>query len=149
VRIEDIRRSSAGIQKPQPADGRPQEVGQAGVFRRRIGEASAAEQQKRLSELANSVLDQGDVIKSRMDLKEVQRYKELLTELLYEAGNAFAFEKQDKLDSWGRPRSLAIIKTINAKADDMTKEILKEQRDNIRVLELVDELRGLILDLFM
>ena len=42
-----------------------------------------------------------------------------------------------------------MIRTINEKLEELTREILSEQQDNLRILQMVDDIRGLLIDLFM
>jgi uncharacterized protein YaaR (DUF327 family) len=40
-----------------------------------------------------------------------------------------------------------VIRSINEKLEELTREMLSEQRDNIRILQMVDDIRGLLMDL--
>jgi uncharacterized protein YaaR (DUF327 family) len=43
----------------------------------------------------------------------------------------------------------AVVKRINQKLDEMTAEVLREQTDNIRLLSIVDDIRGMLVDLLL
>jgi uncharacterized protein YaaR (DUF327 family) len=52
-------------------------------------------------------------------------------------------------DAKGRHKVNFVIRTINENLEELTREILSEQQDNLRILQMVDDIRGLLIDLFM
>jgi uncharacterized protein YaaR (DUF327 family) len=77
-------------------------------------------------------------------------YRALVGELVSEAANnAFAGHKSETFDDKGRHKVSFVIRSINEKLEALTREILSEQQDNLRILQMVDDIRGLLVDLFM
>ena len=58
------------------------------------------------------------------------------------------FSRENFLDRRGRHRVYGIIRLVDEKLDELAQELVKDERDNIAVLGLVGEIRGLILDIF-
>lgn len=119
-------------------------------FQRQMSELNQAAYEEHIRQLARRITDQGRVVARSANLAELQKYRALIAELLQEAAsNAFLFSRRDRLDGRGRYKMLAVIKRINQRLDDLTAEVLREQADNLRILSLVDEVRGLLVDLLL
>lgn len=149
MRISDINKASKDIQKNIIVDKR-NSADASKVFRRELTTLSTQSHNKYISGLIDKITKQGDIVAKRADIKELQKYRQLITELLNEnASNSFAFVKSDKFDSRGRHRTLAMLKKVNKGLDDLTTEVLKQESDNITMLNMVDDIRGMLVDLFL
>jgi uncharacterized protein YaaR (DUF327 family) len=103
-----------------------------------------------IEDLQERIRKQGERIKERADLKALMEYRSLIGELISEtASNAFAGHKSEVFDAKGRHKVNFVIRSINEKLEALTHEILSEQQDNLRILQMVDDIRGLLIDLFM
>ena len=77
-------------------------------------------------------------------------YRKLISEFLDVAvGNSKKFSKKSLLDRRGRHKVYAVIKNINTELDLLTQDVMSGEKDNISLLQRLDDIRGLILDLFM
>ena len=77
-------------------------------------------------------------------------YRRLIAELLdVTASNAYVCTKTSAFDTKGRRNVFVLIKKVNDRLEEMAQEILSEQKDNIRLLEMVDDIRGLLLDILL
>jgi len=104
----------------------------------------------RIKELADSIAKQGEKLGKNIDIMELLTYKRLISEFLGEVvSDSYRFYKRSFLDRRGRHRVYAIIKKINEELDMLTKEVLSEQKDNIKILQRLDDIRGLIMDILM
>lgn len=104
----------------------------------------------RLNQLVTMLLEQGEKLGKKVDFKELKIYKKLVSEFLDEAlNNSHKFSKQSFLDRRGRHRVFAVIKKINGEIDQLTKDILADEKDNLKILQRLDDIRGLVLDIIM
>ena len=104
--------------------------------------------EERINRLASQILEQGEKLGKKVDIRELKIYKKLISEFLDEAvGNSLKFSKQSFLDRRGRHRVFAVIKKINKELDSLTEEVLKNEKDNIKILQRLDDIKGLVLDL--
>ncbi len=104
----------------------------------------------RIKELADSIAKQGEKLGKNINIMELMVYKRLISEFLAEVvSDSYRFFKRSFLDRRGRHRVYAVIKKINEELDQLTKEVLSEQKDNIRILQRLDDIRGLIMDILM
>ena len=150
MKVADVRKSSSGIQSVTTAGGPQQGGAQEFAFSRHMMDFSQAQYQKYIEDLKDRIFRQGEAIKHKADISEFMQYRRLITELLeVTAGNAYACTKTSSFDAKGRRNVFVLIKMVNARLDEMAQEILSEQKDNIHLLEMVDDVRGLLLDILL
>lgn len=103
-----------------------------------------------LQKLYNEIVAQSDRISDKLHLSEVIKYKNLVKEFLNVAvKNSHQFSKQNFLDRRGRHRIYCIVKNVDRELEALTKEFLKEEVDGIAVIKRLDDIRGMLLDVFM
>lgn len=118
------------------------------TFDVKLKRASSENYQTRIAELIKQIEDQSEKLSKKIDIKELKIYKKLVSEFLDEVvNNSHKFMKENKLDRRGRHRVYAIIKKINEDLEDLTQEILKEEKNTLLILQKIDEIKGLILDI--
>jgi uncharacterized protein len=119
-------------------------------FQSQLKRVEGQNAEDRLAELAGRILEQGDKVGKKADIRELKIYKKLISEFLDEAvRNSHKFSKRNLLDKRGRHKVYANIKMINDNLDGLTKEVLSDEKDNIKILQRLDDIRGLILDISM
>lgn len=111
-----------------------------------IEEAGLAE---RLNLMMEEIVMQGDKIVKRMDVRDMRRYRTLIKEFMNEIVNrSHKFSRENFLDRRGRHRVYGIIRLVDEKLDELAQELVSEECDKIAILAKVDEIRGLLLDIF-
>lgn len=104
----------------------------------------------RLQTMLEDIVMQGDRIKKKTDVKDMRRYRGLVKEFLNEVVNrSHKFSRENFLDRRGRHRVYGIIRRVDEKLDELAQELMKDEKDNLSILSKVDEIRGLLLDLFI
>lgn len=107
------------------------------------------ELQAHLSVMMEEITQQGNKLSRRMDVKDLQEYRRLIREFMNEiAAHTHEFSRENFLDRKGRHRVYGIVKKINQTLDELAEELLSEEKDRISILSKIDEIRGLILDIF-
>ncbi len=108
------------------------------------------ELQARLSVMLEEITQQGDKIKKRLDIKDVKKYRAMIQEFMNEiVSRSHVFSRENSLDRRGRHRVYGIVKMVNDTLDELAQELIKEEKDSIAILHSIDEIRGMLLDLFM
>lgn len=103
-----------------------------------------------LEGLFDKINIQADKISEKLHLSEVIRYKNLVGEFLDVAvKNSHKFSKQNFLDRRGRHRVYSIVKNVDRELDAITKEFLKNEIDRLDIVKRLDDIRGMLLDVFM
>lgn len=130
-------------------DKKTVETGQS-MFGKHMKRLNTENYEQRLAAILDSISKQGERLSKNIDIKELQVYKKLVSEFLYEAtSNSHQFHKESVLDRRGRHRVFATIKKVNTQLEELTQEVLKEEKDNITILQKLDDIRGLLLDILM
>lgn len=130
-------------------DKRVADVRQAS-FNEHMTKAEGMYYEERIAALIDEICKQGEKLSKKVDIKELAIYKKLISEFLEEAvNNSHKFSKENFLDRRGRYRMYAIIKKVNQQLDALTEEVLREERDNLKILQRLDDIRGLLLDMLM
>lgn len=119
-------------------------------FHNQLIKAENANYEQHLEKLVNDIVKQGQTLAKKIDVRELMLYKGLISEFIEMAlGGSRKFSKQSLLDRRGRHKVYAIIKNINAELDLLMQDVMNGEKDNISLLKRLDDIRGLIMDIFM
>ena len=109
-----------------------------------------AELQQRLMGMMEEITMQGDKIKKKMDIRDMKHYRSLIKDFMNEIVNrSHEFSRENFLDRRGRHRVYGIIRRVDAALDELAQELVKEEKYALGILNRIDEIRGLLLDIFM
>ena len=107
------------------------------------------ELQASLSIMMEDITQQGYKLGKRMDIRDMKLYRKLIQEFMNEiASHSHKFSRENFLDKKGRHRVYGIVKQVNQTLDELAAELLKDEKDHITILSKIDEIRGLLLDIF-
>lgn len=150
MKIGELKNKSGSMTGLNANDGVRMKAGASEAFSNQLAKAQDSNYEQHLEKLVTEIVQQGDVLARKVDIRELKLYRRLISEFLALAvGNSKKFSKKSLLDRRGRHRVYAIIKTINEELDLLTEEVINGEKDNISLLKRLDDIRGLILDLFM
>ena len=81
--------------------------------------------------------------------REMQRYRILIKDFLNEIlTRSHSFRRENYLDKMGRHRVYGIIRLIDENLDELAKELIAEEKDNIAIMGRIGTIEGLLLDIF-
>ncbi len=104
--------------------------------------------QEKLAGLVMDITDEGKKIAKHMDVRDMKQYRALIREFMNEVvSRSHKFQRENFLDKRGRHRVYGMIKLIDQTLDELTAELLKEEKDHLVILGKIDEIRGLLLDI--
>lgn len=107
------------------------------------------ELQAHLSLMMEEITQQGYRLGKRRDIRDMKQYRKLIQEFMNEvATHTHEFSRENFLDKKGRHRVYGIIKQVNQALDELAEELLTEEKNNLEILSKIDEIRGLLLDIF-
>ncbi len=113
-----------------------------------ISNIAEKELQERVAELMGQITEQGKRLGKKTDVRDMKRYRELIKTFLNEVVyRTHKFSRENYLDRRGRHRVYGIVRLIDENLDELAEELLKEEKDNIAILNRIDEIRGLLLDI--
>ncbi len=104
--------------------------------------------QARLNFMLEEISAQGKKLGKRMDVRDMKRYREMIREFMNEiVSRSHKFTRENFLDRKGRHRVYTMIKLVNEELDQLAKELVKDEKDHILILNKIDEIRGLLIDI--
>ena len=108
-----------------------------------------ADLQARLSGLMEEITMQGDRLAKKRDIRDMKKYRGLIKEFMNEIINrSHQFSRENFLDRRGRHRVYGIIRMVDQTLDELSQELVKDEKDNLAILAKIGEIRGLLLDIF-
>lgn len=113
-----------------------------------ISKIGEGELQEKLSGLMNDITAQGEKISKHMDIKDMKAYRSLVKEFLNEVvSRSHEFSRENFLDRRGRHRVYGIVKLVDKNLDELATELMKDEKDQIAILDKIGEIEGLLLDI--
>ena len=150
MRISELNQASSSVKSRIVGEEQKGGTETFRVFERELTLLSEENHRRYVASLIDEITAQGEKISKKADIAELQKYRELIIRLVKEnVNNSFSLDKSDKFDSKGRHKTFLMIRTVNKKLDEITEEVLKEQSENIKIAHLVDDIRGILVDLFL
>lgn len=105
--------------------------------------------QVRLTAMMEEITRQGDRIGKKMDIKDMRKYRTLIKSFMNEVvTRSHKFSRENFLDRRGRHRVYGIIKQVDDTLDELARELVKDEKDHLAILNKIGEIRGLLLDIF-
>lgn len=143
IKVNQVAQAPAVEQtnQPQPTDG---------SFKFTLAShIEEAELQARLNTLMEEITMQGEKLAKRRDVKDMKHYRGLIKDFLNEIiTRSHSFSRENFLDRRGRHRVYGIIRLIDENLDQLAQELMKDEKDNLAILNKIGEIRGLLLDIF-
>ena len=108
-----------------------------------------SELQAKLTSMMEEITMQGDKLAKHRDIRDMKRYRGLIKDFMNEiVSRSHEFSRENFLDRRGRHRVYGIIRLVDENLDELAKELMKDEQDNISILGKISEIRGLLLDIF-
>ncbi len=104
---------------------------------------------ERLNLMMQDIIQQGERISKKNDIKDMQRYRILIKSFLNEVvTRSHVFSRENFLDRKGRHRVYGIIRQVDKELDELAQELVKDEGSNIDILAKIGQIQGLLLDIF-
>lgn len=150
MKVRNIDTVDKSLLAPQGPGAHNQAVNKSVLFQRTLTDLSTDHHRAYMQGLAQRIEEQGLKLGHKADIKELQKYRELIGEFINETvSNSYSFHKESSFESRRRHKVLATVTKINTKLEDLAKQVLSGQADNLDILDRVDDIRGLILDIML
>lgn len=150
MKVGNLGDNAANITETRGREERKASETKNSTFHTKLAQAETSNFDERVRNMFNKIAEQGDKLSRKIDIREFKIYKAMISEFLDEiVNNSHKFSKKSFLDRRGRYKVYAVIKRINEELDLLAKEFLNGEKDNIQILQRLDDIRGLILDIIM
>jgi uncharacterized protein YaaR (DUF327 family) len=147
MKIKKTGRKYSGTEEVTPGSGRRLKDTRRASFTESIASAERSIQSKALQDMVDDILAQGRKLARKADLRELKEYRRLISLFLDAVvERSHRFTKQGFLDRVGRHKVYAIIRKIDSEMELLAAEVMKTEKDNLKILERLDIIKGLILD---
>lgn len=105
--------------------------------------------QARLTLMMEDITQQGKRLSKHMDIRDMRRYRQLIKDFMNEiVSRSHKFSRENFLDKRGRHRVYGMVKLIDQTLDELATELIKDEKDHLTILSKIDEIRGMLLDIF-
>ncbi len=105
---------------------------------------------EKLDEMLAEVDEHGEKLKRTVEKQDMLEYKRRVQKFLRFIQQEVARTRQShSWDRQGNLKTYTIIEKIDEKLDELQKEFLHSQADTLEVVKKIDEIRGLMLDLYI
>lgn len=113
-----------------------------------LSQIEASELQDKLQEMVEDITKQGQKIAEHMDIRDLKVYRSMISNFLSEiVSNSHEFSRENFLDRRGRHRVYGIVRQVNDKLDELARELLKSEKNQVDILDKIGEIQGLVLDI--
>ena len=105
---------------------------------------TAKKDQRKIEEMLDKIKDAGERLKQTKTKEDVYEYK-----LQIQAYLAFVLENFYRIrQDYEMGRMLIRVEVINKKIEELTAALLEQQKGNFEIVGKIDEITGLLLDLY-
>ena len=148
MKVQNINTIESGLINRPGLDNREAVQDNNVLFRKTLTSLTDDAHVQKLRTMMENIDEQADKLVKRADIGEFTKYRRMIRDFLDDiVSNGYEFSKENKYGARGRNRFFATVKTIDEKLDEMAKEVLEEQSDSIKLLDSIDDIRGLLLDI--
>lgn len=105
--------------------------------------------QEKFQKLLKEIDEQGKILAESRTIEDLRRYKQLVKELINDVVKyGVALEERRGFNRRGRTKIYKIITEVDKKLLAITDEVLKKESRGLSILDLVGEIKGLLINIF-
>ena len=102
-----------------------------------------------LQTFLNRLETQGTKLAHSLSLQDLKTFRDMVKSFLRSTfGQSRTMQEDSSWDAQGRPKVMTRVTKIDQSLDELGKQLLDKQAQPLGVLTKIDEIRGLIVDLF-
>ncbi|NMB08947.1 MAG: YaaR family protein [Tissierellia bacterium] len=117
------------------------------AFKNKLMEIEQEHIREQLKVLYDKIEVQTNKLQDRLFIEDLVEYKELVREFLdISVNNSHVFYKENSLDRRGRHRVYSLVKKVDKELDELTKDFLDIEGNRIKILQRLDDIKGMLLD---
>ncbi|RXI99555.1 DUF327 family protein [Anaerobacillus alkaliphilus] len=103
----------------------------------------------KLDKLMQDIEDQGKLLADTRTVDELRKYKALVKEFMEDAVKlGLSLEERRGFNRRGRTKIYKIVKEVDRKLLDLTDAVLKKEKSGLEILDMVGEIKGLIVNVY-
>ena len=103
----------------------------------------------KMTKMMQDIEDQGKILSKSQTVEDLKKYKKLVKEFMEDAvNNGLKLEEQRGFNRRGRTKVYKIVKEVDNKLIDLTNAVLDKEKNGLNILNLVGEIKGLIINMY-
>lgn len=119
-------------------------------FAKALTEVSQRAYKEDLEKLIAEVDKMAEKLARSRTLNDLRNYKRAVRDFLNNTiRNAFQVHDEAGWDRMGRQKLYVLIKKVDEGLEQLSRQVLDDQEDSLKVLEKLDEIRGLLVDMYL
>jgi uncharacterized protein len=120
-------------------------------FQKILLETQTNSAKEQLNTLLEGIQKQGERLARSRKFQDLQQYKRLIKSFLQDVVKfGLSLEETTSFGSMSsRERKLLVIKEIDHHLLELSKEILESEDENLRLLDKIGEIKGMLIDLYL
>jgi len=122
---------------------------EASPFREELHTAQKRELSEKLKFLLADIDENGQRLIKLRTVDVLTRYKDLIKTFMKEVvQNLYVLKEEKHFDPKGKHKVLILVKSINKSLEDLVKMVLDKQINNLKLLDKIGEIKGMLIDLY-
>lgn len=106
-------------------------------------------QQVALAQLLKELDEYGARLVKSFSLYDLKQYKDTLKAFLKDTyAQVYTLKEETGWTRQGKPKTYQLIQRINLEVEELSKLVLSKQRDPLKILEKLGQIRGIVVDLY-
>ncbi|MFJ7855204.1 YaaR family protein [Peribacillus frigoritolerans] len=120
-----------------------------GRFQQMVQTQDQKMQIQTLNRLIGDIEGAGQRLVWSRTFRELAKYKALVKRFVKEAVEyGLELKKSTSWNEYGQSRPLKTVETIDAKLVELSEEILNKEKSSLEILEIIGEIKGLLINLY-
>lgn len=104
---------------------------------------------EKMTKMMNDIEDQGKVLAETRTVEDLKKYKKLVKQFMEDAvNNGLKLEDQRGFNRRGRTKVYKIVKEVDKKLIDLTNAVIEKEKNGLTILNLVGEIKGLLINIY-
>ncbi|SFK58105.1 hypothetical protein SAMN04487936_11933 [Halobacillus dabanensis] len=106
-------------------------------------------QEAQLNQLMNNITTQGERVARFRSFRDLAKYKRLIKDFVKESVQyGMNLKHSHSWNRQGRTRKLTIVEAVDEKLVELTDNVLDQEKRSVDLLELIGEIKGLLINLY-
>ncbi|MCZ0875429.1 YaaR family protein [Peribacillus sp. AS_2] len=120
-----------------------------GRFQQMVQTQDQKMQIQTLNRLIGDIEGAGQRLVRSRTFRELAKYKALVKRFVKEAVEyGLELKQSTSWNEYGQSRPLKTVETIDAKLVELSEEILNKEKSSLEILEMISEIKGLLINLY-
>ena len=108
-----------------------------------------ARDEESLAKAFAAIEEAAEALRRSMTLRNLKHYKDLIRAFINElTSSAYSVSQEVGFDQYGHRRLYVIIQKVDQHLEALTREVIRGQADNLSLVSRLDEIKGLLLDIY-